>query len=167
MSWIYIRAPIREQYANLVILEYPQIHVFLPLHCYDFDVIKVADPCHHQLELKECFTIHHPSPKGISFTEEEIEEHGSYLYSQVLDLMQNEKPTQANKQQSSPPNKEHGENMDFDFEQGLLDVYYDIINAQVSAGGVSQSSEIAWLLDFHRNLQRCNIDMLEQHLLLL
>ena len=39
-----------------------------------------------------------------------------------------------------------------------------MVETQVSAGGVSQSSEIAWLLEFHRNLQRCNIDMLEQHL---
>ena len=45
--------------------------------------------------------------------------------------MQNVKPTQANKPQSSPLNKEPGENMDFDFEQGLLDVYYDII-AQIN-----------------------------------
>ena len=42
-----IRAPIREQLANLVILEYSQIHVFLPSHSYDLDVIKVSNPRHH------------------------------------------------------------------------------------------------------------------------
>ena len=104
-----IRAPIREQLANLIILEYPQIHVFLPSHSYDFDVIKVASPCRHQPELKESAKIDHPSPEGILFREEEIEEHV--------------KPTQANKPDSSPLKKEPGENMDFDFEQGLLDVY--------------------------------------------
>ena len=126
-----IRAPIREQLANLVILEYPQIHVFLPSHSYDFDVIKIASPHHHQPELKESATIDHPSPKGISFREEDIEEHGSSLDSQVLDLMQHVKPTQANKPQSSPLKNEPGENMDFDFEQGLLDIYSDII-AQIN-----------------------------------
>ena len=45
--------------------------------------------------------------------------------------MQHVKPTQANKPQSSPLEKEPGENMDFDFEQGLLDVYSDII-AQIN-----------------------------------
>ena len=62
-----IRAPIREQLANLVVLEYPQIHVFLPSHSYDFDVNKVFNPRHHQPELKESCTIDHPSPKGFSF----------------------------------------------------------------------------------------------------
>ena len=57
--------------------------------------------------------------------EEEIEEHGGSLDSQVLNLMQHVKLTQANKPDSSPLNKEPGENMDFDFEQGLLDVYSD------------------------------------------
>ena len=103
------------------------MHVFLPSHSYDFDVIKVANPGHHQPKLKESSTIDHPSPKGISFWEKEIEEHGCSLDSQVLDFMQHVKPTQANKPQSTPLKKEPGENMDFDFEQGLLDVYSDMI----------------------------------------
>ncbi|KAJ9680661.1 hypothetical protein PVL29_019856 [Vitis rotundifolia] len=37
-----IRAPIRQQLVNLVILEYPLIHVFLPSHSYDINVIKEA-----------------------------------------------------------------------------------------------------------------------------
>ena len=43
--------------------------------------------------------------------------------------MEHVKPTQANKSDSSPLKKEVGENMDFDFdfEQGLLDIYSDII----------------------------------------
>ncbi|KAJ9680660.1 hypothetical protein PVL29_019855 [Vitis rotundifolia] len=67
-----IRAPIRQQLVNLVILEYPLIHVFLPSHSYDINVIK-----------------------------------------------------EAIKLRSSPHEKEPGENMDFDFDfdQGLFDVY--------------------------------------------
>ena len=53
-----IRAPIREQLANLVILEYPWIHVFLPSHSFDFDVIKGADPC--QPEMEESVTFDQP-----------------------------------------------------------------------------------------------------------
>ena len=71
-----IRAPIRQQLANLVILEYPLIHVFLPSHSYDFNVIKDVNPRCHQLELKESVAIDHPSSEGISFREEEIEEYG-------------------------------------------------------------------------------------------
>lgn len=125
-----IRAPIRQQLANAVILEYPQIHVFLPSQSYDFHVIEDANLSHHQPEVKDSFTNDHPSPKGNSFREEEIEEYGIVSDSQVLDLMQHVKSTPANKSQSSPQ-KEPGENMDFDFEQGLQDVYSDII-AQIN-----------------------------------
>ena len=45
--------------------------------------------------------------------------------------MKHVKSTEANKPQSSPQKKEPGENIDFDFEQGLLDVYSDII-AQIN-----------------------------------
>ena len=79
-----IRAPVRQQLANLVILEYPLIHVFLPSHSYDFNVIKDANPCCHQPELKKSVAIDHPSPEGISFREEEIEEHGGSSDPQIL-----------------------------------------------------------------------------------
>ena len=71
-----IRASVRQQLANLVILEYPLIHVFLPSRSYDFNVIKDANPYCHQPELKESVAIDHPSSEGISFREEEIEEYG-------------------------------------------------------------------------------------------
>ena len=45
--------------------------------------------------------------------------------------MKHVKSTEANKPQSSPQKKEPGENMDFDFDQGLLDVYSDIF-AQIN-----------------------------------
>ena len=60
MHELDIRAPIREQLGNLVILEYPRIHVFLPSHSFDFDVIKGVDPCHHQPEMEESVTIDQP-----------------------------------------------------------------------------------------------------------
>ena len=45
--------------------------------------------------------------------------------------MKHVKSTEANKPQSSPQKKEPGEKMDFDFDQGLLDVYSDIF-AQIN-----------------------------------
>ncbi|KAJ9680160.1 hypothetical protein PVL29_019448 [Vitis rotundifolia] len=65
--------------------------------------------------------------------EEEIEEHGGSSNPQFLDLMKHVKSTEANKLWSSPHEKEPGENMDFDydFDQGLLDVYFDTI-AQIN-----------------------------------
>ena len=82
--------------------------------------------------LKESATINHPSPKGISFWEEEIEEHGGSLDSQFLDLMQHVKPTHTNKPQSSPLKKEPGENMDFDFEKACLTYILIDIIAQIN-----------------------------------
>ncbi|KAL6322807.1 hypothetical protein AAG906_020807 [Vitis piasezkii] len=39
-----IRVPIRQELVNLVILEYPLIHIFLPSHSYNVNVIKGAKP---------------------------------------------------------------------------------------------------------------------------
>lgn len=70
-----IKAPIREQLANIFILEYPVIHVFLPSHSYDFDVINDANPS--KVEIKKPAHHDYPSPKGVTFREEEIEDGGS------------------------------------------------------------------------------------------
>ena len=45
--------------------------------------------------------------------------------------MKHVKSSEANKPQSSPQKKEPGENLDFDFDQGLLDAYSDIF-AQIN-----------------------------------
>ncbi|CAK9140343.1 unnamed protein product [Ilex paraguariensis] len=170
-----IKAPIREQLANLVILEYPVIHVFLPSHSYDFEVVKVAIP--QKPELKESVTNNCPRPKGVTFKEEEIEE-GVSSDPKVFDLMKHIHPdavfqtphqkrgTAKNSNDSlnrpllarvaegtkpilgngvsiqkavddpaysSAMIKEVGvlEDMDFDFEQGLIDAYSDIV-AQIN-----------------------------------
>ncbi|XP_057793923.1 uncharacterized protein LOC131010429 [Salvia miltiorrhiza] len=70
-----INAPIREQLANIVVLEYPVIHVFLPSHSCDFDVMKKSIP--RKVEIKEPAHRDYPSPKGVTFKEEEIEDGGS------------------------------------------------------------------------------------------
>ena len=45
--------------------------------------------------------------------------------------MKHVKSIEANKSQSSPQKKEPGENLDFYFDQGLLDIYSDIF-AQIN-----------------------------------
>ncbi|KAG8363571.1 hypothetical protein BUALT_Bualt19G0036300 [Buddleja alternifolia] len=79
-----IKAPIREQLANIVILEYPVIHVFLPSHPYDFKVINDSNP--NKACINKPSHDDYPSPKGVTFKEEEIED-GESPESQVLDLM--------------------------------------------------------------------------------
>ncbi|XP_055817811.1 uncharacterized protein LOC129886931 [Solanum dulcamara] len=69
------KAPLREQLANKVILEYPVIYVFLPSHNYDFEVIKYSVPL--KVEPKELDCGDSPSPKGVMFREEDVGDGGS------------------------------------------------------------------------------------------
>ncbi|KAL8123715.1 hypothetical protein AgCh_011637 [Apium graveolens] len=67
-----IEAPICEQLANLSIIEYPVIYIFLPSHHYDFEVTKVE--IRHKLDHKEFIKNGEPSPKGVLLREEVIKE---------------------------------------------------------------------------------------------
>ncbi|KAI3764800.1 hypothetical protein L2E82_14816 [Cichorium intybus] len=80
-----IYAPIRQQFSNLVIVEYPVIHVFLPSHNIKFEVVKDIVP--HRVQPKsEPVNDSQPSPKGVFFKEEEIKDQDS-SDPHVLDLM--------------------------------------------------------------------------------
>lgn len=145
-----MKAPLRQQLANLVILEYPVVHVYLPSHSYDFVVNKDVIP--HKTEIK---SNNHPIPKGVTFREEEIEDGSSDP--QILDVMKHVKPDPVfqitskyegtekelddkldgsflekvaqDNIHSSLKTKDPGvlEGMGFDFEQGLIDTYSDLI----------------------------------------
>lgn len=147
-----INESIREQLAGIFLLEYPVIHVFLPSHNYDFVVINNNNP--RKVEIKEP-DHDYPSPKGVTFREEEIKDEGS-LDPHVSDLLNNasEKNVTDDKPQlgQSPPIVEgekrvrlpsHSEgnntchktcieelaeigDLEFDLEPGLIDVYPDI-----------------------------------------
>ena len=58
--------------------------------------------------------------------------------------MKHVKSTETNKLWSSPQEKEPGENMDFDFDQDLLDVYSDMI-AQINPHDL-----LDWECDFSK-----------------
>ncbi|GMI75747.1 hypothetical protein like AT1G04945 [Hibiscus trionum] len=146
-----IKAPIRQQLAHTVILEYPVIHVFLPSEHYDFEVIRENLPVTHRTEGEDSSIADNEIQKGVTFREEEIKENGSSLDPPVFDLMKHvhQIPSQnksekavgklvlslstragaGNKVHSSPLAKdsEDFEEMDFDFDQGLLDAYSDLI----------------------------------------
>lgn len=143
-----IHAPIREQLANIYILEYPVIHVFLPSHVCDFDVIK--NPIPRKVEIKERSPHDYPSPKGVTFKEEEIEDADS-SDPRVLDLSNEKRVTENQPQQlvHSPQIvtgakstdtctrsclEELAEipDLDFDFETGFIDVYPDLTADAIS-----------------------------------
>ncbi|KAE9591964.1 hypothetical protein Lal_00038348 [Lupinus albus] len=80
-----MKAPIRQQLANVNILEFPVVFVFLPSHRIDFEVIKDANPMtprsmQKDIEGKECI-------EGVSFREEEIEDDNNSADPRVFDLM--------------------------------------------------------------------------------
>lgn len=153
-----IEASIREQLENLVILEYPVIHVFLPSHTYDFEVINDVIP--DKVELKKPVDNDYPSHEGVAFSEEEIEECDSSnplisdlmnhsnrnmvteteykdsVYSPlVVRGVEQDKSALSNgesvwKEEEYYIGKELGipeEDMNFDFEQGLVDMYSHLI----------------------------------------
>jgi hypothetical protein len=151
-----VKAPIKQQLANIVILEYPVIYVFLPSHSFDFEVVKDANPVTHKPELKD--SVSNPSPQGVPFKEEEIEDDENSSDHHVCDLMKHlssspvhqfahwnrrsekatnnssERPLLArvatgNSSHSSSQTNEPGvsEMMEFDFDQGLIDAYSDLM----------------------------------------
>ncbi|KAE8679816.1 HIT-type Zinc finger family protein, putative isoform 2 [Hibiscus syriacus] len=145
-----IKAPIRQQLADMVVLEYPVIHVYLPSDRYDFEIIKKNLPVNHRRESKDSNIADNEIQKGVTFREEEIKENGSSLDSQVFDLMKHvhQIPPQnksekafgnsvssltrteaGNRVHSSTLAKDSGffKDMEFHFDQGLLDAYSDLI----------------------------------------
>lgn len=131
-----IRAPIRQQLAKLVIIEYPVIHVFLPSHSLDFEVVK--DVITHQVQPKtDPVNDSQPSPKGTFFREEEIKDHDS-ADPHVLDLMnQSNSKTEPKDEGFIHKSLDSADNgnelgvadlMNFDFDPELIDVYSNLIS---------------------------------------
>ncbi|KAJ4961518.1 hypothetical protein NE237_021428 [Protea cynaroides] len=82
-----IKAPLGQQLARTVIIEYPVVHVFLPSDSFDFEITKCANVIPQKSE--HCLTPmdEQPSPKGVLFREEEIVE-DDMCDAQILDLME-------------------------------------------------------------------------------
>ncbi|PKI58880.1 hypothetical protein CRG98_020719 [Punica granatum] len=143
-----VEAPIRQQLANLVILEYPVIHVFLPTHTCDFEIHRDAHPITQKKDVKDVHSSEHLPAKGVCFLEEEFEEDGHLEYG-IEDLAKHQRGSAMEKlchkkMASSGPlpgrvSSSNGipqpvireyvtqEKMEFDFDQGLIDTYSDLI----------------------------------------
>ncbi|XP_027338515.1 box C/D snoRNA protein 1-like [Abrus precatorius] len=150
-----MKAPIRQQLANIVILEFPVIFVFLPSHKINFEVIKDVNTNVHKSLQKD--SEGNQSPKGVSFREVTIEDDDS-VDSKVFDLM---KPVESssshqvltqNTSSKKAPNDssdislfegdtgnlshslteikelEFSENMAFDFDQDFMDIYGGLLD---------------------------------------
>ncbi|GMN38793.1 hypothetical protein TIFTF001_008024 [Ficus carica] len=151
-----INVLLRQQLANMWILEYPIIHVFLPSQTIDFEVIKQARPVICKSELRSSGSDNRLSPSGIPFKEEEIEEDDGSWAPQVFEIKYensaspNKFARQSGFEKISKNSSERSlsaevaggsgshsgsktneqsivEDMDFDFDQGLIDAYSDLI----------------------------------------
>ncbi|XP_042939627.1 uncharacterized protein LOC122274678 [Carya illinoinensis] len=155
-----VRASIKQQFSNLVILEYPVIYVSLPAHSSDFDVVKDTNPVTEKPELKDSES--NPSPIGAPFKEEEIEDNNNSSDPRVFELIKHvssspmprsphynlrtekeidnssecplfSRVATSNWSHSTSNSNEAGvsQMMDFDFDQGLIDSYSELI-AQIN-----------------------------------
>ncbi|KAK7314912.1 hypothetical protein VNO77_33442 [Canavalia gladiata] len=151
-----MKAPIRQQLANIVILEFPVVFVFLPSHRINFEVIKDVNISKHKSLQKD--SEGNQSPKGVSFKEEVIEDENSED-PLVFDLMKHvesslsplvpiqninsdkapkdasdkslfEGDTMGNLSHSLMETKELNlsEDMAFDLDQDFLDIYADLLD---------------------------------------
>lgn len=138
-----IKAPLRQQLATVVILEYPVIHVYLPSQSYDFEVIRDFNQTNTTPNPNDSLCDGDGSTKAITFREEEIEEDDINSYEpKVIDLIKqmNYNPCQRVLEESkaeggvtdnSHPQVDPTEqgvdgNMELEFEQGLIDTYSDL-----------------------------------------
>lgn len=80
-----MKAPIRQQLENVVILEYPVVFVFLPSHTISFEVIENVIPSTPKSPQKDSEV--NLIPEGVSFREEEIEDDNNFDDPKVFDLL--------------------------------------------------------------------------------
>ncbi|CAK8564964.1 unnamed protein product [Lathyrus sativus] len=95
-----MKAPIRQQLKNIVILEYPVVFVFLPSHTINFEVIKNVIPSTPKSPQKDSEV--NLIPEGVSFREEEIGDDNNFDDPKVFDLLKHA--------ESSPSHQVHTEN---------------------------------------------------------
>ncbi|TKY50613.1 Box C/D snoRNA protein 1 [Spatholobus suberectus] len=147
-----MKAPIRQQLANIVILEFPVVFVFLPSYRINFEVIKDVNTSKHKSLQKD--SEDNQIPQGLSFREEMIEDDNNSADPQVFDLMKHvESSLSQNMSSETAPNDfsdkslfegdtvgnishsltetkelKFSADMEFDFDQNLMDFYADILD---------------------------------------
>lgn len=133
------------------------VYVFLPSHRCDFEIVKDAQSVTHRPVLQDSISDNYENPRGVSFVEEEIEDGNGSSVPRIVDLLKHEnsssvsqlpirnrisektsndleKPssvrTMAGKDLHSGSKTEElldFEDMEFDFDQDLMDTYSDLI----------------------------------------
>ncbi|XP_043694741.1 box C/D snoRNA protein 1-like [Telopea speciosissima] len=83
-----IKAPIRQQLTDIVVIEYPVVHVFLPSDRFGFVISKDAKAIPQKSVSRLSLNDEQPSPTGVLFREEEIEDNYDICDPQILDLME-------------------------------------------------------------------------------
>ncbi|TKY45055.1 Box C/D snoRNA protein 1 [Spatholobus suberectus] len=147
-----MKAPIRQQLANIVILEFPVVFVFLPSHRINFEVIKDVNTSKHKSLQKD--SEDDQILQGLSFREEVIEDDNNSADPEVFDLMKHmESSVSQNVSSEKAPNDfsdkslfeghtlgnlshsltetkelKFSEDMEYDFDQNLMDFYADILD---------------------------------------
>ncbi|KVH97076.1 box C/D snoRNA protein 1 [Cynara cardunculus var. scolymus] len=160
-----IQAPLRQQLASLVIIEYPVIHVFLPSHSLNFEVVK--DIITHIVQPKpDPVKDSQPSPKGTFFREEEIKDHDS-ADPHVLDLMNRSnsktEPKDIPKSLDSTNKNEAGvelgvaDLMNFDFDPELVDVYSNLISETNPDDFLDMDSLLCDDMQLHEEKRDCKV----------
>lgn len=129
-------------------MEYPVIYVVLPFQTPNFEVVKTANPASRNLEGSNALENDLASHVGVCFRVEEIEDDENSCNPQVLDLMKVStssphckvsprnlvgKQEVGNSPKSSSQARELGvvKELEFDFEQDLIDAYSNIM-AQIN-----------------------------------
>ncbi|KAK7364255.1 hypothetical protein VNO80_12779 [Phaseolus coccineus] len=154
---IDIKLPIRKQLADIFILEFPVVFVFLPTHTINFEVITDVNTRKHKSPQKD--SEENQIPQGLSFREEVIEDGSNSVDPQVFDIMKqvesslsHEVMTQNISSEIAPNdssdkslfevdtggnlahsltetnNLNLSDDMVFDFDQDLMDFYTDILD---------------------------------------
>ncbi|KAL9324212.1 hypothetical protein ACSQ67_009069 [Phaseolus vulgaris] len=154
---IDIKLPIRKQLADIFLLEFPVVFVFLPTHTINFEVITDVNTRKNKSPQKD--SEENQIPQGLSFREEVIKDDSNSVDPQVFDIMKqvesnllHEVMTQNRSSEIAPNdstdkslfegdtggdlphsltetnNLNLSDDMVFDFDQDLMDFYTDILD---------------------------------------
>ncbi|XP_043715241.1 box C/D snoRNA protein 1-like [Telopea speciosissima] len=82
-----IKGPLRQQLANIIIIEYPIVHVLLPSDSIDFEISRDANVFPQKSEHRLSPNDEQASPQGVLFREEEIVD-DDICDPRIVDLME-------------------------------------------------------------------------------
>ncbi|KAL0884468.1 hypothetical protein Bca101_008449 [Brassica carinata] len=149
-----VNAPLRQQLAKVSVVEYPVIHVYLPSQSYDFEVIR---------DFNHLSTTPDPEGSSLYYGHRDTKEEGINSFEpEVLDLIKQvsddskvERRFTINSHTQVCPTEQGdaAENMELEFEQGLIDTYSDLFTEMDPGDYFNFECEFAKGFDDDRSLQ--------------